>query len=44
MDENEVWWVGFWALFEDRKIELVSEGKTQEEADAIAREEFDLDN
>ena len=43
MDENELWWVDFWQRFEDRKEELVSEGKTWEEADAIAREEFDLD-
>ena len=43
MDENEVWWVGFWQLFEDRKAELVSEGKSWQEADEIAREEFDLE-
>ena len=42
MDENEVWWLDFWQRFEDRKEELVSEGKTWLEADVIAREEFDL--
>lgn len=45
MDENEVWWEDFWKRFEDRKHELVfSEGKSWEEAEAIAREEFGLDD
>lgn len=45
MDEYEVWWVEFWQRFDDRKRELVmTEGKTWEEADAIAREEFELDD
>lgn len=45
MDEHEVWWEGFWTNFEDRKRELVMiEGKTWEEADKIAREEFCLDD
>ena len=45
MDEHEVWWEVFWTNFDDRKRELVmKEGKTQEQADEIAREEFGLDD
>lgn len=40
--EVEREWALFWQQFDDRKRELVmNEGKTWEEADAIAREEFE---
>mgnify|MGYP006270289071 CR=1 FL=1 len=45
MDEHEAFWDDFWKRFDDRKKELVfEEGYSWEDADTIAREEFDLDD